>query len=46
MEEHEVEVARVKHAAEEVAVDVLQDAKKDIVLDLFPDLDASLLFRS
>ncbi|CAD6207257.1 unnamed protein product [Miscanthus lutarioriparius] len=41
-----VEVARVKHAAEEVAVDVVQDAKKDIVLALFPDLDASLLFRS
>ncbi|KAG0547029.1 hypothetical protein BDA96_01G043900 [Sorghum bicolor] len=45
MEEHEVEVARVKHTAEEVAVDVVQDAK-DIVLALFPDLDASLLFRS
>jgi hypothetical protein len=30
----------VEHAAEEV----VQDAKKDIALALFPDLDASLLW--
>jgi hypothetical protein len=39
MEEHAVDIARVEHAAEEV----VQDAKKDIALALFPDLDASLL---
>jgi hypothetical protein len=43
MEEHEIDIARAKHAAEAVAVDVVQDAKKDIALALFPDLDVSLL---
>ncbi|CAD6261350.1 unnamed protein product [Miscanthus lutarioriparius] len=43
MEEHAVDIARMEHAAEEAAANVVQDAKKDIVLALFPDLDASLL---
>lgn len=42
-EKHAEEVAHVKLVAEAAAVDVVHGVKKDIVLALFPDLDASLL---